>query len=274
MIVAPDRWTTYLPLDDHTISALGNRRSMPARPFANDAMPRMKRLDLIFLRWQRRARSHALLYRFTLATRILLAVGFIPTGMVKLLGRRFTTMSPAYPIGAFFETLYQSGPYWHFIGLAQVLAGICVLVPATATLGALLFFPIMLNIFVITLSYDFHFTPVVTGLMLLAGLYLLCWDYDRLRPILGAATFETQSHGSLPEHRLGTVEWAVYVVGAASALYFMLNQRIGLFSRSWDLWPLAIGTTSAFVALGFAWIDRIGSPRAERRRATGSRLTY
>jgi uncharacterized membrane protein YphA (DoxX/SURF4 family) len=237
-------------------------------------MPRMNRLDLIFLRWQRHARSRALLYRFTLATRVLLAVGFIPTGMVKVLGWRFTTMSPAYPIGAFFETLYQSGPYWRFIGLAQVLAGICVLVPAAATLGAVLFFPIMLNIFVITLSYDFHLTPVITGLMLLANLYLLCWDYDRLRPILGAAPFATQSHAPLPDHRLGSAERAVYLVGSASALCFMLSVRLGLFFRSWSLWLLAIGTTSAFVALGFAWVYRFGSPIADRRGTADAHHEY
>ena len=67
----------------------------------------LHRLD----RLHARARSSGLLYRFTLATRILLAVGFIPTGMVKLLGRRFTTMDPASDVGAFFEVMYQSGGY-------------------------------------------------------------------------------------------------------------------------------------------------------------------
>jgi hypothetical protein len=36
---------------------------------------------------------------------VLLAVGFIPTGTVQLLGRRFTTMSPESETGAFFGTL-------------------------------------------------------------------------------------------------------------------------------------------------------------------------
>ncbi|CAN5758670.1 hypothetical protein BH23GEM3_BH23GEM3_00240 [soil metagenome] len=98
-------------------------------------------IDASFLAWQRRVRSYALLYRFTLAIRVLLAAGFIPTGRVKVLGRRFTTLSPEHPVGSFFETLYQSGFFWQFIGWAQVIAGICLIVPATATSARCCFFP-------------------------------------------------------------------------------------------------------------------------------------
>lgn len=200
------------------------------------------------------ANSYALLYRLTLAIRVLLAVGFIPTGMVKVLGRRFTTLSPENPVGAFFETLYQSGLYWQFIGWTQVIAGICVIVPATATLGALLFLPVMLSIFAITLSYDFASTPVVAGLMLLANVYLICWDYDRLRGILGLDV--TGSQTQLSNHHLGRVEWAVYVAGAGSAFSFLLNDRLGLLPPAWNLWPLLVGMLSACVAGGYAWTIR------------------
>ena len=53
-----------------------------------------------------------------------------------------------------------------------------------ATLGAVLFLPIMLNIFVITISYYFAATPVITGLMLLANVYLLVWDWPRLSVVV------------------------------------------------------------------------------------------
>lgn len=185
---------------------------------------------------------------------VLLAVGFIPTGMVKVLGRRFTTLSPEYPVGAFFETLYQSGLYWQFIGWAQVIAGIFVIVPATATLGALLFLPIMLSVFVITLSYDFAFTPIVAGLMLLANVYLICWDYDRLRGILGVDV--TGSQPGVSDHQRGRVERAVYVAGAGSALSFLLNDRLGLLPTAWNLWPLLVGMLSACVAVWYAWTIR------------------
>lgn len=241
-----------------------SRRPTGTGSFRRAVVARAGRLDAVFLRWQRRARSDAFLYRFTLATRVLLVVGFIPTGLVKLLGRRFTSMSPEYPIGAFFETLYRSGLYWHFIGAGQVVAGLCLLLPATATLGAVLFFPILLNIFVVTLSYDFHFTPVVTGLMLLANLYLLCWDYDRLRPILGAPPGAAGELAPPREHRLGRAERATYVVGTISAVSLHANMRLGLFPLAWGVPLLIVGGASAVVALGYAWARRKSRPAAKR----------
>lgn len=121
---------------------------------------------------------------FTRFTRLLLAVGFLPSGLTKLLGDRFTSLSPATPIGYFFEALYQTGYYWRFLGAAQLLAALLLLIPATSTLGALVYFPIILNIFIITVALHFTGTPVITGLMLLASIYLLCWDYDKLKQLV------------------------------------------------------------------------------------------
>lgn len=123
------------------------------------------------------------LRRFTVMTRVLLALGFTPSGLTKLLGNRFTLLGPETPVGYFFEALYRSGFYWNFIGACQLLAAILLLMPRTATLGALVYFPLILNIFVITVSLHFTGTPVITGLMLLASIYLLCWDADKLKAL-------------------------------------------------------------------------------------------
>lgn len=117
-------------------------------------------------------------------TRVLLALGFTPSGLTKLLGNRFTILSPETPVGFFFEALYRSGFYWNFIGACQLFAALLLLIPRTATLGALVYFPLILNIFVITVSLHFTGTPVITGLMLLASIYLLCWDADKLKPLI------------------------------------------------------------------------------------------
>jgi hypothetical protein len=208
----------------------------------------MLRVDSSLSSLQRRVRARPLLYRLTLGTRLLLAVGFIPTGAVKLLGRRFTNMSPESDIGGFFETLYRSGPYWRFLGLAQVLAGLLVLWPATATVGALMFFAIILNVFLITLSYDFQLTPVITGLMLLATLYLLLWDYDRLRGLFGLCAAEGGE--PLPRHRLrGALERGAYVAGLFSGLGFFCGVR-GLFiPPRWGFWFVPACLLSFLVAL-------------------------
>lgn len=209
---------------------------------------RLRHLDERLGALQRWARSRPLLYRLTLGTRLLLAVGFIPTGAVKLLGRRFTNMSPESAIGGFFETLYRSGPYWRFLGLAQVAAGLLVLSRTTSTLGALAFFAVMLNVFFITVSYDFRGTPVVTGLMLLATLYLLLWDYDRLRPLLGLGA--EGASGPPPEPKLADAfERGAYVVGLVFGLAFFSAMRGLVVPPSWGVW-LALGCLlSLLVAL-------------------------
>lgn len=130
------------------------------------------------------ARRNAWLGRLAVVTRGLLALGFLPSGWTKLAGERFTRLPVEDPVGFFFEALYRTGWYWNFLGAAQLLAALLLVLPWTTTLGAVLYFPIIVNIFLITLSLHFTGTPVITGLMLLGSLFLLCWDYDRLAPLL------------------------------------------------------------------------------------------
>jgi hypothetical protein len=118
-------------------------------------------------------------------TRYLLGGAFVFASLVKLQGERFTQVkgagSPFHSPEHLFETLYQAGLYWQFLGLMQLLAGLLLLTQRYALLGALLFLPIIANIYVITLSYDFGYTPVITGAMLLATVGLLVWDWHRVR---------------------------------------------------------------------------------------------
>ena len=138
-------------------------------------------------RWHAAARRQVWLGRFAVLIRLLLALGFLPSGWTKLAGNRFTHLPVEDPVGFFFEALYRTGCYWNFLGFIQLLAAALLLIPRWTTLGAVLYFPIILNIFLITLSMRFQGTPVITGLMLLGSLYLLCWDYDRLRPLFARA---------------------------------------------------------------------------------------
>lgn len=159
--------------------------------------------------------------RLTWLTRILLAVGFLPSGLTKLLGRRFTTLSVESPIGAFFEAMYQTGFYWHFLGGAQVAAAALLLIPRWSHLGAALFLPIIVNIFVITVALDFTGTPVIVGLMLFAALYLCLWDYHRFRGLFSQSPLEP---GVRPARaRLDPLERLGFRVFAAALLVFFLG---------------------------------------------------
>jgi uncharacterized membrane protein YphA (DoxX/SURF4 family) len=170
-------------------------------------------MEAFFDRLHARARAQPVFQRLAIITRISLALAFVPTGMVKVLGERFTMLGMDSPVGLFFEAMYRSGAYWNFVGWAQVVAGLLLLVPRTSTLGAVLFFPIVLNIFVITLSLHFQGTPVITGAMLLAAVFLLCWDYDRLKPIVWPRP--TARTDRVPISRL---EWSGYILGTLSGL--------------------------------------------------------
>lgn len=120
---------------------------------------------------------------FTAFTRGLLAFGFLPPGLIKVFNQPFTLLPDSNPVGHYFNALYQTGFYYQFLGWGQVIAAVLLLIPRTAHLGALMFFPIILNIAVLTNAVGFKGTWLLTIFMFLASLYLVCWDYDRLKAI-------------------------------------------------------------------------------------------
>lgn len=136
---------------------------------------------------------------FTIMVRVLLALAFVPSGLVKIMGKPFTTLPASDPVGYFFAGFFSAHSYYRFVGVAQWVAGLLLLIPRTATLGALLYLPIIVNIFAITVSIGpaFAGTRVVTGLMLLGNVHLLCWDWDRWRGVLPFAAPVHARHGDL-----------------------------------------------------------------------------
>lgn len=121
---------------------------------------------------------------FTAFTRILLAIGFIPPSYKKIINEPFTILPDSHPVGHYFNALYQTGFYYQFIGWSQMIAAILLLFPRTAHWGALMFLPIIVNIAVLTTSVGFVGTWLITILMSFAALWLVAWEYDRLKPIL------------------------------------------------------------------------------------------
>ncbi len=140
----------------------------------------MKRIEEIY----HEAKSDIWFKRFAFFCRIALAAGFIPTGYVKIIGERFAAGLPSNnPLGHYFDALYLTGYYYTFIGIIQIITAILLLIPGTSLIGALMCFPITINICVLTYATRFDGTRLVT-LMVLANLFLLIWDYDRLKYIL------------------------------------------------------------------------------------------
>ncbi|RAK70465.1 DoxX family protein [Hymenobacter edaphi] len=130
------------------------------------------------------ARQNRWLRYFAVFNRLALAAGFIPSGFVKIMGERFTSLSNNHPMGHYLEALHHTGYYYPFIGVLQLTAALLLLIPGTAALGAVLYFPIILNICILSLAVRFDGSLLTSPLMVLANLYLLCWYYDRLKFLL------------------------------------------------------------------------------------------
>jgi len=195
--------------------------------------------------------------KFADFTRVILSVGFFAPGMHKLMGIPFTNLPLDNPIGALFNALYQTGFYYRFLGAAQVLAAILVLFRRTTTLGALLFFGITLNVFIITISVPFGTgTPIVTGCMFLASLYLVCYDYEKLKPLFGLRASDVSSQiVSLEKsaHHISAVSRIGYWAFAVAGSLLMCEMR-GLTPDNLDirLWALLISMLGGLVmASGF-----------------------
>lgn len=130
------------------------------------------------------ARRNKWMGYFAVFNRLALAAGFLPAGFVKIMGERFTDLHNNQPMGHYLEALFHTGYYNTFIGVLQVIAAMLLLIPRTVVLGAFLYLPIILNIFILSIAVRFEGSLLTAPLMILANLYLLCWYYDKWKFIL------------------------------------------------------------------------------------------
>ncbi len=131
------------------------------------------------------AKQNRWLRYFAVFCSLALAAGFIPAGIVKITGERFASgLSANHPMGHFLEALHLTGYYYTFIGVVQITAALLLLIPRTATLGAFLYFPVILNICILTYAVRFGGSLFTAPLMVLANLYVLGWNYEKWKYIL------------------------------------------------------------------------------------------
>lgn len=145
--------------------------------------------ELLLLSVLENLKQKSFLQIFTIYLRYLIGGAFVISvfSLGKFSSEIFLNIQENPPLDSaerFFQTMTHSGMYWKFIGGAQIIAGLLLMTQRFAKLGAIIFFPIILNIFIVTVSYDFHGTPIITGLMLLANIYLIIWDWSSIRFVL------------------------------------------------------------------------------------------
>jgi len=160
---------------------------------------------------------------FTVFCRVALALGFIPSGIVKIMGERFTALPANHPLGHYFDALYQTGSYYTFIGVVQIITALLLLIPRTALLGAILYFPTILNICILAYATRFEGTRITT-LMLLGNIYLLCWDYERIKYILPFKQSNTEIYSAKKKAISSRFPFAFFgAVFAIVALVIVVN---------------------------------------------------
>lgn len=126
--------------------------------------------------------------------RLLIGFAFIPSGLVKAGGERFTRLSTDTQIGYFFEAMYQSGGYWYFLGYSQLIASFLLMSQRYATIGAVMYFAILSNIVVITISMNFTGTWIIASLMFFATCCLVAWDWNKIQYLLKRDDFQAQEN--------------------------------------------------------------------------------
>ncbi|MGN6490617.1 MAG: hypothetical protein ACTHLE_01375 [Agriterribacter sp.] len=173
---------------------------------------------------------------FALFCRVVLAASFLPTGLVKVMGERFAEGLPSNnPLGHYFDALHLTGYYYTFIGITQVIIAILILIPRTAFLGVLMYFPVIVNICVLTYATRFAGTRANT-MLLLACLYLLIWNYDRLKYLLPYRQRERKP--PVLKKTVG-VRLRIIFFGACVALLAVV-----IIGTSW-LWEIGPGNSEA-----------------------------
>lgn len=146
-----------------------------------------------------RFRNNKVFHLVVVNLRYIIGLGFLPSGMIKVLDKPFTRIENVGVFYDFLDALFATGIYYNMIGLIQVIAAILLITQRFATLGAALFLPVIFNITVLTFSTIGSLTPIIALLMLLGTILLLLWDYYKWINIFSADN-SISSFPSKPEY--------------------------------------------------------------------------
>ena len=149
--------------------------------------------------------------------RFALAAQMFYFGMAKVIPTQFpqpalvTLVKPVgnlAPDDMLWTFIGVSTPYQMFTGWAEVVAGVLLIVPKTALIGAIIAFADMLQVFVLNLSYDVGLKQTSSHLMLIA-MFLLVPDVGRI-----AGSLLARPKGRAYEWDRGKPLWIQIAFGA------------------------------------------------------------
>ncbi|MBC9795918.1 hypothetical protein [Sinomicrobium weinanense] len=119
---------------------------------------------LIWSVFDRKRADYRILFRYLiLFLRYSTAFTLLSYGLYKVMPSQFSNLSlfdlirpygDSSPMGLMWNFMGYSGTYTIFSGVAEVIAGILLLFRPTVKLGAIISFGVMLNVFMMNMSYD------------------------------------------------------------------------------------------------------------------------
>jgi len=151
--------------------------------------------------WLDRVRAQRWAALVVVNLRILLGFAFLPAGLKKVLGQRFTEASNVGPFHDFLHAFYATGVFYRFVGALQLVVAALLMTQTFGTLGALMALPLFTAITVLCWSTGALFTAVMTTLMWLGTLVLCAWEYERFIGVLVPGPRRGEAH--VGDARLG-----------------------------------------------------------------------
>jgi hypothetical protein len=131
-----------------------------------------------------------------LVIRLFLGITFAFYGLIKILGGQFNYKHFIFDSANLDGTMFvwsfygYSAVYGRLIGLAELIAGLLLVIPRTRTLGALLVLPIAANITVMDFCFGFPAVKYFALLLTLLDLVLLVAERQKLQVLWRLALVE------------------------------------------------------------------------------------
>lgn len=148
---------------------------------------------------------------------------FIPSGLLKIQGKRFSSLCPEMYADIFFQQLQNTGIYWNFLGFCQLLTAFLLYSQRYTVLGVLMFFCICANIFVFTVSMGMNDKTLIMVFMLAIAALLIFWDWNKISVLFGLSASEF-------EIKQQSVPYFIQIIGILS---FVLVVIIFLLTDSY-----------------------------------------
>ncbi len=205
--------------------------------------------------------NYVALYRwFRVAVRFALASQMLLYGMAKVvpLQMRFPPLIRLLepfgnfsPMGVLWSSVGASPAYEIFAGSAEVLAGILLIIPATATLGALVCLADCIQIFTLNMTYDVP-VKLFSFHLLLMSVFLLAPELRRLADFFVL----NRVPGPSKQAPLFATRRANRIAVAAQIVFGMCLLGMNVYA-SWSLWHSYGGGAPKSVLYGIWKVDQL-----------------